>query len=152
MLRIPHCLDSQFINGGKVVSLTHKPNFTSQKHYYFNFSGTHFCQRLSKSQGLVRPKGLGVSMVRLLFSLICERWSYVQVCEALLIAGMFIWQMWKFWNLLYVCISVDADHSGRAVCLRPLKHWGRGSSPNWGMGVCVCLFCVVALLLADPPS
>jgi hypothetical protein len=31
--------------------------FTPQKHYFYA-SGTHFCQRLSKSQGLMRPEGL----------------------------------------------------------------------------------------------
>jgi hypothetical protein len=30
-----------------------------QKHYYFYVSGTHFCQRLSKPQGLMRLEGLG---------------------------------------------------------------------------------------------
>jgi hypothetical protein len=42
---------------GKVVSLTHRPRSTSQKHY-FSVSGTHFCQSLSKLQGLLRPEGL----------------------------------------------------------------------------------------------
>jgi hypothetical protein len=59
MLRIPHCLDNRLTDGGKVVSNTHWLNFTPQKHYYFDVSGTHFCQRLSKPQGLVRPQGLG---------------------------------------------------------------------------------------------
>jgi hypothetical protein len=53
MLRIPHCLDKRLTDGGKVVSLTHRPYFTPQKHYYFNVSSMHFCWRLSKSQGLV---------------------------------------------------------------------------------------------------
>jgi hypothetical protein len=43
---------------GKVVSLTHRPRFTPQKHYYFYVSGTHFCYRLIKPLGLVRPEGL----------------------------------------------------------------------------------------------
>jgi hypothetical protein len=59
MLRIPHCLDNRLIDGGKFLSPTHQPRFTPQKHYYFNASGTHFCYRLSKPQGLVRPEGLG---------------------------------------------------------------------------------------------
>jgi hypothetical protein len=50
MLRIPHCLDNRLIDGGKVVSLMHRPHFISQKHYFFIVSGT---------QGLVRPEGLG---------------------------------------------------------------------------------------------
>jgi hypothetical protein len=57
MLRIPHCLDSQLTDGGKVVSPTHQPHFTPQKHY-FSASGTHLCYRLSEPQGLVRPGGL----------------------------------------------------------------------------------------------
>jgi hypothetical protein len=59
MLRIPHCLDNRLTGGGKAVSLTHWPYFTPQKHYYFYVSGTHFCYRLSKPEGLVRPEGLG---------------------------------------------------------------------------------------------
>jgi hypothetical protein len=39
VLRTPHCLDNRLIDGGKVVSLTHQPRFTPQKHYYFNVSG-----------------------------------------------------------------------------------------------------------------
>jgi hypothetical protein len=31
---------------------------TPQKHYFYA-SGTHFCKRLSKPQGLLRPEGLG---------------------------------------------------------------------------------------------
>jgi hypothetical protein len=50
MLRIPHCLDDRLTDGGKVLSLTHRPHFTPQKHYYFSTSGT---------QGLVLPEGLG---------------------------------------------------------------------------------------------
>jgi hypothetical protein len=58
MLRIPHCLDSRLTDGGKVVSLTHRPRSTLQKHYY-SVSGTHSCYRLSEPQGLVQPEGLG---------------------------------------------------------------------------------------------
>jgi hypothetical protein len=43
MLRIPHYLDNRLTDGGKVVSPTHPPHFTPQKHYYFYVSGTHFC-------------------------------------------------------------------------------------------------------------
>jgi hypothetical protein len=59
MLRIPHCLDNRLTNGGKFVSPTHSPHFTPQKNYYFYVSDFHFCSRLCKSQGLVRPQGLG---------------------------------------------------------------------------------------------
>jgi hypothetical protein len=58
MLRIPHCLYNRFTDGGKVVSPTHRPSSTSQNHY-FSASVIHFCQRLNKSQGLVRLEGLG---------------------------------------------------------------------------------------------
>jgi hypothetical protein len=57
-LKIRHCLDNLLTDGGKVVSLTHLPHTTPQKHY-FPASGTHFCYRLSKPQGLVRLEGLG---------------------------------------------------------------------------------------------
>jgi hypothetical protein len=43
MLRITHCLENRLIDGGKAVSLTHRPHFTPQKHYYFYVSATHFC-------------------------------------------------------------------------------------------------------------
>jgi hypothetical protein len=36
-----HCLDNRLTDGGKVVSPTHRPHFTPQKHYYFYVSGTH---------------------------------------------------------------------------------------------------------------
>jgi hypothetical protein len=35
MLRIPHCLDSRLIDGGKVVRLTHRLRSTPQKHFFF---------------------------------------------------------------------------------------------------------------------
>jgi hypothetical protein len=57
ILRISHCIDSLLTDGGKFVSPTHPPRFTPQKH--FSASGTHFCQRLSKPQGLLRPERLG---------------------------------------------------------------------------------------------
>jgi hypothetical protein len=43
MLRITDCLDIRPIDGGKVVSSTHRPDFTLQKHYYFSASGILFC-------------------------------------------------------------------------------------------------------------
>jgi hypothetical protein len=59
MIRTPHCPHNRLTDGGKVVSSTHRPHFTLQKHYYFSVSGTHFCWRPSKPQGLVRQEGLG---------------------------------------------------------------------------------------------
>jgi hypothetical protein len=58
MLRIPHCLDSRLIDGGKIVGLTHRLRSTSQK-YYFSASGAHVCQRLSKHQDFILSGGLG---------------------------------------------------------------------------------------------
>jgi hypothetical protein len=58
MLRIPHYLDNPLTDGGKVVSPTYRSRSTPEKHYFSAF-GTHFCQRLSKPQGLVRLAGLG---------------------------------------------------------------------------------------------
>jgi hypothetical protein len=64
MCRILQCLDNRLTDGGKDVGRTHRPSSTPQKHYYFYVSGTHFCQRLSKSQGPVRPEGLGKYLIR----------------------------------------------------------------------------------------
>jgi hypothetical protein len=36
MLRVPHYLDNQFKDGGKIVSLTHWPCFTRQENYLIN--------------------------------------------------------------------------------------------------------------------
>jgi hypothetical protein len=58
MLRIPHSLDNRLTDGGEVVSLTHWPRSAQHKHS-FSASGTHFCYRMSKLQGPVRPEGLG---------------------------------------------------------------------------------------------
>jgi hypothetical protein len=57
MLRSPHCLDNRLIDGGKVVSLRHRPRYTPQKHN-FSASGNHFSSKLSKPQGLERLKEL----------------------------------------------------------------------------------------------
>jgi hypothetical protein len=58
MLETPQRLDNLLADGHTVVSPTHRPRSTTQKHY-FSLSGTLYCQRLSKLQGLVRPEGLG---------------------------------------------------------------------------------------------
>jgi hypothetical protein len=50
-------LDTRLTDGGRVVSPTHRPCFTPQKYLYA--SGTDFCYRLNRPQGLVRPKILG---------------------------------------------------------------------------------------------
>jgi hypothetical protein len=36
----------------------HQPHFSPPKYYVFTVSGTHFCRRLSKLQGLMEPEGL----------------------------------------------------------------------------------------------
>jgi hypothetical protein len=50
MLRIPHCLDNRLTDGGKVVSPTHPPYFTPQKHYYYYY---YYYYYVSGTQGLV---------------------------------------------------------------------------------------------------
>jgi hypothetical protein len=55
---ITNCPDIGLTDGGKVVSLKHRQRSALQKHYS-SASGTRFCQRLSKPQGLVLPDGLG---------------------------------------------------------------------------------------------
>jgi hypothetical protein len=42
MSTLPHWLDNRLTDGGKVVSPTHRPRSTPQKHS-FSASGTHFC-------------------------------------------------------------------------------------------------------------
>jgi hypothetical protein len=58
MFRILHCLESQLTDGGKFINPTHQPRFIPHKRY-FSASGTDFCQRLSKLQGLAQQEGLG---------------------------------------------------------------------------------------------
>jgi hypothetical protein len=36
-LRVPHFLDNRLTDGGKVVSLTHRPNFTPQEDSWYSF-------------------------------------------------------------------------------------------------------------------
>jgi hypothetical protein len=45
-------LDNKLTNGGKILSPTHRPRFTPQKHY-FSASGIHFCWRLSEPPGSI---------------------------------------------------------------------------------------------------
>jgi hypothetical protein len=78
MLRIPHCLDNQLTDGGKVVDSTHWQRSTSQKHDFSAFD-THFCQRLSKPQGQVQPEGLG--KVKKINDLIGSRTRDLPICS-----------------------------------------------------------------------
>jgi hypothetical protein len=78
MLRIPHCLDSRLTDGGQFVSPTHRSRSTPQKHN-FSASGTRFCQRLSKPQGLVLLEGLG--KLKKLNCLIGSRTHYLPSCS-----------------------------------------------------------------------
>jgi hypothetical protein len=58
MLRIPHCLDNRLTDGGKIVTLRTCCALLP-RNLHFSRSGNHFCLRLSKTQGLVRPEELG---------------------------------------------------------------------------------------------
>jgi hypothetical protein len=73
MLIIPHCRDNRLTDGGKVVSPTHRPRSDRQEHH-FSASGTHFCWRLSKRQGPVRPERLGKlkKIIKLVGSPTCD--------------------------------------------------------------------------------
>jgi hypothetical protein len=42
VLRIPYSLDNRLIDGGKIVSPTHRPRSSPQKRHFYP-SGTHFC-------------------------------------------------------------------------------------------------------------
>jgi hypothetical protein len=52
--RLPKFLDSRLTGDSKVVSPTCRPSFTPRR-----IPSTHFCQRLSRPQVLVRLEGLG---------------------------------------------------------------------------------------------
>jgi hypothetical protein len=78
MLSIPHGLDNWLTDGGKVVSLTRRqPRYSPET--LLPSSGTHFCQRLSKPQGLVRPEGLGKLIT--IFHLIGSRTRDLPTCS-----------------------------------------------------------------------
>jgi hypothetical protein len=84
MLKIPHFLDNLLTNGGEVVSPTHRPRSTPQKHYTrISASGTHFCKRPSKPHGLVRPKGL-LKLKKKLIHLIGSRTRDLPACSIVL--------------------------------------------------------------------
>jgi hypothetical protein len=65
MIMIAHYLDNRLTDGVDVVSLRYLPRSTPEKHRSFlslvliSVSGAHFCSKLSKSQGLLWPEGLG---------------------------------------------------------------------------------------------
>jgi hypothetical protein len=59
-IMIPHCLDSLLTDGGKVFSLTNRLRSKPCK-IFISVPGSHFYQRLSKLQSLVRVEGLGKS-------------------------------------------------------------------------------------------
>jgi hypothetical protein len=42
-LRLPHYLDKRLIDGGKVVTPTRRPHFTSQVSLFLKIPGTYFC-------------------------------------------------------------------------------------------------------------
>jgi hypothetical protein len=52
---IPHCLNNQLTDGGKVVRPTHRPRSTPQKHY-FSASGAFF---LSEAEKILGPNAAG---------------------------------------------------------------------------------------------
>jgi hypothetical protein len=45
-------VDNRLKDGSKVVSPTHPPHFTPQKHYYLYVSGTHTFQKSTLVRGL----------------------------------------------------------------------------------------------------
>jgi hypothetical protein len=44
------------------MSLTHRPRFSSQQHYFISVSGTHYWYSVSTPQGLVRLDGQFVDL------------------------------------------------------------------------------------------
>jgi hypothetical protein len=50
--RITHCLDNRLTDGGKVVSLTHRPQYRRWKYFLLGFD-IDLCWRLSKQNGIM---------------------------------------------------------------------------------------------------
>jgi hypothetical protein len=46
------------LEGCETLRIPYAPAAPYSAEAFFSASGTHFCQRLSKAQGLVRPEGL----------------------------------------------------------------------------------------------
>jgi hypothetical protein len=121
---MPHCLDVRLIDDGKVVSPTHRPRSTPQKHY-FSASDTHFFSRLSKPQDLVRPGRLGKSNI--FFHLIGSGTRDVRTCSILrchvppygsilvLIDKIVI--IYVIWLKMFPSLQYDISYS--LLCRRP---------------------------------
>jgi hypothetical protein len=78
MLRIPHCLDNRLTDGGKVVSLRHRPRYTNQKRTFILLLAL-ISVRGYKPRGLVRPEGLG--KLKVFYDLMGSRTHDLPVCN-----------------------------------------------------------------------
>jgi hypothetical protein len=112
MLRTLHCLDSRLTDGGKVVSPTNRPHFTPQKHY-FSVSGTHFCLRLRKPQGLLQLEGLG--KLNKFNDLEGTRTRGLLACSIVPQPTMLLHApIWKFWK---------TEHWYSMILIHELRSW-----------------------------
>jgi hypothetical protein len=59
ILRFPHSPENRLKVGGKIVGFTRRPPLYLPEIFFIFACGTHFCQKLSKPQGLVRPERSG---------------------------------------------------------------------------------------------
>jgi hypothetical protein len=136
ILKTSHCIESRLTNGGKIISLTCRPPIYSQK-YCVCASGTHFCSRLSKRQGLVRPEGLGEVMTIIHLTEWCIR-SH-SCCDAKSRKG-FAWETCAakgefLWTCSKVCYAWECA-AGRCAC-----EWGPHNGAELSqMSVDICIF------------
>jgi hypothetical protein len=75
MLRIPHCLESQLIDGGKGMSLMRQP-FYSPETLLLSFWYSYLLET-DKPQGLVQTEGLGKLIKIIHLNRNKRTWNYI---------------------------------------------------------------------------
>jgi hypothetical protein len=114
--------------GGKVVSLTHRPHLPPE-----NPPGTHFCQRLSRPHGhsaigkIMSIKNSNGTIWNFFYCKTCTYWSL------------------RF-TLLFLCTLVSC-YAWYGFPMISLDKWGLGGSLGLPLDPCVCALCVVWLVV-----
>jgi hypothetical protein len=127
LLRIPYCLDNWLTDRGEFVSPTHRLHSTPQKHYYFYASGTHFFWRLSKSQSLVWPDGLGKHYYYYYYIIIISSSSSKIWAHGSVVGLGIMLQVWRS----RVQVPVSSFFFFSVYLIRPVALWPWGSLSLW---------------------
>jgi hypothetical protein len=99
MLRISNCLDYRLTDGGKVVSPTHRPQFTPQKRYYFYVCGTdNKIKTWKKKTQMGRNRYRWESTLRWIVSMSSVEPTHDKVKLA----------CWNFWSIMRFSISQNS--------------------------------------------